>query len=47
MLAFTHDHGVYTVNGIATYFFSDQNLKSWAVWQNENQSIAAKPQTSQ
>ena len=40
-------HGTYTVNGTATSFFPAQNFKSWAVWQNENHSVAAKPQTSQ
>ena len=28
-------------------FFPAQNFKSWAVWQNENYSVAAEPQTSQ
>ena len=28
-------HGVYSVNGTATSFFSLQNFKSKAVWQNE------------
>ena len=28
-------------------FFSAQNFKSWAVWQNENHSAAAEPRTSQ
>ena len=40
-------HGIYTVNGTTTQFFPAKNLKSWAVWQNENHSVAAKPQTSQ
>ena len=40
-------HGIYTVNGTATSFFPTQDFKSWAVWQNEIQSVAAKLRTSQ
>ena len=40
-------HDIHTVNGTATKFFPAQNFKSWAVWQNENQSVVAKSQTSQ
>ena len=38
---------MYTVNGASTCSFPAQNFKSWAVWQNENHSVMAKPQTSQ
>ena len=40
-------HGIYTVNGTATSSFPAQNFKPWAVWQNENHSVAAEPRTSQ
>ena len=40
-------HDIHTVNGTATYFFLAQNFKSWAVWQNENQSAVAESRTSQ
>ena len=41
-------HGIYSVNGTAaTSFFSLQNFKSKAVWQNEIFSFVAKTQNSQ
>ena len=33
--------------GLPVIFLPAQNFKSWAVWQNENHSVAAEPQTSQ
>ena len=30
-----------------SWSFPDQDFESWAVWQNENLSVAAKPGTSQ
>ena len=35
------------MNGTTTSFLPAQNLKSGAVWQNENYSIAAENQSSQ
>ena len=33
--------------GLPVILLPSQNFKSWAVWQNENHSVAAKPRTSQ
>ena len=46
VLRLSISHGIHTVNGTAISFFPTQNLKSWAVWQNENHSVAADPRTS-
>ena len=33
--------------GLTLIIFPAQNFKLWAVWQNENHSVAAEPRTSQ
>ena len=33
--------------GLTLIIFPTQNFELWAVWKNENHSVAAKPQTSQ